>query len=176
MLIVSLMGLKKCGKTTTAEALIRELKSRGMNVCAVKFMPHSQFTIDVEGKDTFRQFSAGADMVISLSEGQVATVERAEGRTGLDDALDKVPESIDIVICEGLTAEHPRACTVVLSKSVDGLDETFRVRGRPSKIIAFAGVMANDLDPGAEIDGIPVFNVNSHDDTVRLADVVLSCR
>ncbi|MCK5038041.1 MAG: molybdopterin-guanine dinucleotide biosynthesis protein MobB, partial [Thermoplasmata archaeon] len=50
MIIVSLIGLKKCGKTTTAEALIKEFKSRGMKVGGVKWMVHSNFTIDTEGK------------------------------------------------------------------------------------------------------------------------------
>jgi len=176
MIIVSLIGLKKCGKTTTAEALIRELKRRGLGVCAVKFMPHSRFTIDVEGKDTYRQFSAGADMVISLSEGEIATVERAEGRTGLDDALDRIPASVDAVVCEGLVSDDPRVLSVVLAKTVDGLDETFEVRGRPERIVAYSGIMANDPDAGHEIDGVPVVNATSEEGPGRLADIVLSCR
>ena len=176
MIVVSLIGLKKCGKTTTAEALIRELKRRGLGVCAVKFMPHSRFTIDVEGKDTYRQFSAGADMVISLSEGEIATLERADGRTGLDDALERIPASMDVVVCEGLVSDDPRVLSVVLAKGTDRLDETFEVRGRPECIVAYSGIMANGLDADCEIEGIPVVDVTSEEGAGRLADMVLSCR
>ena len=64
MIIVSLIGLKKCGKTTTSEALISEFKSRGMKVGGVKWMVQASFTIDTEGKDTWRHQQAGADFTV----------------------------------------------------------------------------------------------------------------
>jgi len=158
MIIVSLIGLKKCGKTATAEALIREFKRRGYRVGGVKSMPHSKFTIDVEGKDTWRQKEAGADFVISLSKGELAYIERKEKRgkkeerceelvrpeeevaepevcedveqwATLENALRLVPDDTDILICEGLTQNDPRILRVVLAKSLELLEETFRVRG-----------------------------------------------
>jgi molybdopterin-guanine dinucleotide biosynthesis protein MobB len=174
MLILSLVGLKKCGKTTTAEALIREFKRRGLLVCAVKFMPNSKFTIDVEGKDTFRQYDAGADVVISLSDGEVATIERVNGRSGLDEALGRVPASMDVVLCEGLSTGDPRVLFIVLAKTSDDLVDTFEVRGRPDRIAAFSGIMASDPITGEEIEGIPVIDATKGDGASRLADIALS--
>jgi molybdopterin-guanine dinucleotide biosynthesis protein len=148
MIIISLIGLKKCGKTTTAEALIREFGLRGYKVGGVKFMPHSSFTIDQQGKDTWRHREAGADFVISLSREEIAYIEkRREKRHGpeiggegdgavapsshptLDDVLRLVPEDTDVLICEGLTEDDQRIVRVVLAKTPDLLRETFEVRG-----------------------------------------------
>lgn len=151
MIIVSLIGLKKCGKTSTAEALIKEFKKRGYVVGGMKFMPYSSFTIDTKGKDTWRQREAGADFVISISKDELAYIEkkdynrRERGETGgergvkgrwgtgssyaLDDALRVVPEGTDILICEGLTQDDPRILRVLVARSLELLGETFEVRG-----------------------------------------------
>ena len=81
MIIVSLIGLKKTGKTTCIEALIKEFKSRGMKVGTVKSMVHSKFTIDTEGKDTWRHQEAGADFVVSLSKDEIAYIEKRPARS-----------------------------------------------------------------------------------------------
>lgn len=156
MIIVALIGLKKCGKTTTAEALIREFKHRGYRVGGVKYMPHATFTIDVKGKDTWRQKEAGADFVISLSREEVAYVEplgreggernRSEEesqRSALMNVLRLVPGDTDILICEGLTEDDPRILRVVLARSPELLRETFEVRGVRDSLV----------DPGRETRG-----------------------
>ena len=181
MIIVSLIGLKKCGKTTTAEALISEFKKRGFRVGAVKVMPHSTFTIDTEGKDTWRQKQAGADFVISLSKDEMAYIEKKEGRAKLTDALRLVPQETDILICEGLTEDDPRISRIVLAKSMDLLKETFRVRGietrgeegqegKGAKIIALSGIMANEA---REHPDYPVFNCTEPEGVKGLADLII---
>ncbi len=189
MIIVSLIGLKKCGKTTTAEALIRQFKARGYKVGGLKSMRHSKFTIDVEGKDTWRHGEAGADFVISLSKGELAYIERnnsvnkgkgeseeregeeggAEGTNSLEEALRVVPHDTDILICEGLTDDDPRILRVVLARSPELLEDTFEVRGlnrtgegdvgRGMKIIALSGIMANEIGKGERITGYPDYPV-----------------
>ncbi|MBN1538775.1 MAG: molybdopterin-guanine dinucleotide biosynthesis protein B, partial [Candidatus Thermoplasmatota archaeon] len=105
MIIVSLIGLKKSGKTTVAEALISEFKSRGMKVGAVKSMTLSRFTVDTEGKDTWRHRRAGADVVLSLSADEFAYIESRKEPPGLEDVLNMIPRDVDILICEGVTAD-----------------------------------------------------------------------
>ena len=98
MIIVSLIGLKKSGKTTCVEALVREFKGRGMKVGAVKSMVHSRFTVDTEGKDTWRHQRAGADFVISLSKDEMAYIERRPARSRLDEFLRFVPSDTDVLV------------------------------------------------------------------------------
>ena len=159
MIIVSLIGLKKCGKTTTAEALIREFKRRGYRVGGVKYMPHSTFTIDIKGKDTWRQKEAGADFVISLSKDEIAYMEpRNTGidqRPALKDLVRLVPAGTDILICEGLTEDDPGVLRVVLARSAELMQETFETRGLSEKRGSEGDAQSEDADgnrPGWSIE------------------------
>jgi molybdopterin-guanine dinucleotide biosynthesis protein MobB len=58
--VVSFVGNSGVGKTTFLEKLIREFKSRGYRVAAVKHDAH-RFEIDYPGKDSWRLTQAGSD-------------------------------------------------------------------------------------------------------------------
>ena len=171
MIVVSLIGLKKCGKTTTAEALIREFKRRGFKVGGVKCMHHATMTIDAKGKDTYRQKKAGADFVISLSKGEIAYIEKKDGRATLKDALRHVPKSTNILICEGLEDDGPELIRVVCAKSPRQLPATFRIRGVRGGVLALSGIMANETRRHPKY---PVFNCALPKDARALADLILS--
>lgn len=49
MKIIMLKGISKTGKTTTAEAVIRELKMRGYTVGSVKDIHFESFTVETGG-------------------------------------------------------------------------------------------------------------------------------
>jgi molybdopterin-guanine dinucleotide biosynthesis protein MobB len=170
MLIVSLVGLKKSGKTTTAEALIREFKTRGLKVGAVKSMVHSQFTIDTPGKDTARHKEAGADFVISLSEGELAYIEKTDKRPSLEEILKFVPGDTEILICEGLETDDPRVKKVLVLESLGKLDETLKIRGVKSGVIALSGIMAGKVK---KHDKWPVFDCTKPEEAKSLADLIL---
>ncbi len=172
MIIVSLIGLKKSGKTTCVEALVKEFKARGMKVGTVKSMVHSKFTIDTEGKDTWRHQQAGADFVISLSKSERAYIEKREINDSLKDALELVPEDCEILICEGLDDDDPRILKVILARSPELLEETFDVRGVKDGVIALSGIMANETK---EHDEYPVFNCTKAWDVGILADLIIKC-
>ncbi len=171
MIIVSLIGLKKCGKTTTAEALIGEFRSRGMKVGGVKWMIHDNFTIDTEGKDTWRHKQAGADFVISISRNEMAFVQDRPERPGLDDVLALAPDNTDILICEGLRDTTPNIIRVVVAKAMETLNETFEVRQVKGGVIALSGIMANET---LEHPEYPVFNCTMPGGAKGLADLILS--
>lgn len=172
MIIVALIGLKKCGKTTTAEALISEFKRRGFRVGGIKFMPNSRFTIDTPGKDTRRQMEAGADFVISLSKDEMAYIQKMERRAELKDALEVIPSNTDILICEGLNEYYPGILRVVLSRSQEQLEETMEIRKlrKDNNIIALSGIIANTLK---EHPDYPVFNIMDSEGVKGLADLIL---
>ncbi|MBS7635908.1 molybdopterin-guanine dinucleotide biosynthesis protein MobB [Candidatus Bathyarchaeota archaeon] len=48
--VIAVLGSKESGKTTTIEALTRELTRRGYKVAAVKHIPERDFTIEQRAK------------------------------------------------------------------------------------------------------------------------------
>ncbi len=170
MMIVELIGLKKSGKTTTAEALIREFVARGFKVGAVKSMRVSKFTVDTKGKDTWRHKEAGADLVISLSEDELAYIERRGSPPNLDDALSYVPDDTDILICEGVADDRENVVRIVVSREFELLQDTFEIRGIRDGVIAITGIAANSA---RSHDEYPVFNCTVADEVKQLADLIL---
>ena len=59
---ISISGFSGSGKTTLISALIRKLKERGIDPAYIKNDAH-RFSMDKEGKDTYRAFQAGARSV-----------------------------------------------------------------------------------------------------------------
>jgi molybdopterin-guanine dinucleotide biosynthesis protein B len=74
--VIAVVGRKKSGKTVTIEALTRELTNRGYIVATAKHIPEPNFTIDKEGKDTWRFARSGARIVVGVSAEEIATIEK----------------------------------------------------------------------------------------------------
>lgn len=95
--VITLCGVKKCGKTTILEKLIPELTGRGLKVAVVKHDSHS-FTPDTPGTDTYRFFQAGACGTIifdgeKYSVTRRVAIERPEAPAFFPDA--------DLILMEG---------------------------------------------------------------------------
>jgi molybdopterin-guanine dinucleotide biosynthesis protein B len=74
-------GASGAGKTTLIEALIPELRARGLRVGYVKHAHHG-FEIDVPGKDSFRGRAAGAFETVIAGPGRVAKVTEFDPAVG----------------------------------------------------------------------------------------------
>ncbi len=98
--VVSVVGNSGVGKTTFLEKLVRELKSRGYRVAAVKHDAHN-FQMDRPGKDTYRLAEAGSDVVIISAAGRLALLETVAEERSLDDLVAMVSDRVDIVLTEG---------------------------------------------------------------------------
>jgi molybdopterin-guanine dinucleotide biosynthesis protein MobB len=98
--VVSFVGNSGVGKTTFLEKLIRELKSRGYRVAAIKHDAH-RFEIDYPGKDSWRLTQAGSDVTIISAQDKLALVERPQGERDLADLVAMVADRVDIVVTEG---------------------------------------------------------------------------
>ncbi|MEM2385550.1 MAG: molybdopterin-guanine dinucleotide biosynthesis protein B, partial [Candidatus Bathyarchaeia archaeon] len=99
--VIAVVGSKSSGKTTLIEILTHELTKRGYRVAAVKHVPDEAFTIDTEGKDTWRFTMAGAKTVIAVSPKEIATIEKMDANLlTLKDIVEKCLVS-DVVIVEG---------------------------------------------------------------------------
>ncbi|MFQ5800813.1 MAG: molybdopterin-guanine dinucleotide biosynthesis protein B [Candidatus Hydrothermarchaeales archaeon] len=92
------------GKTTAVEALVRELKKRGLKVGTIKQIHEQDFSIDKRGKDSWRHVGAGADVVVTASPAEVAAIKRIPGKDRFQEAVMLLDgQNLDIVIVEG----HP---------------------------------------------------------------------
>jgi molybdopterin-guanine dinucleotide biosynthesis protein MobB len=100
--VVSIVAKSGTGKTTLLEKLIRELKSRGYKVGAVKHDAHS-FSIDHEGKDSWRLTEAGADTMLITSPEKVAMVKQTpQGQEPpLTETIANFCDDLDILLTEG---------------------------------------------------------------------------
>jgi len=99
--VVSIVAKSGTGKTTLLEKLIKELKVRGYKVGAVKHDAHS-FSIDHEGKDSWRLTQAGADIMLITSPEKIAMVKQNSGdEPVLTETIANFCADLDIVMTEG---------------------------------------------------------------------------
>jgi molybdopterin-guanine dinucleotide biosynthesis protein MobB len=98
--VVSFVAKSGTGKTTLVEKLIRELKSRGYKVGALKHDAH-RFEIDREGKDSWRFTQAGADTTVITSPEKMAMIRRYRVEPAIEETLAACFADVDIVLTEG---------------------------------------------------------------------------
>jgi molybdopterin-guanine dinucleotide biosynthesis protein B len=114
--VVGVVGRSGAGKTTLLERLVPALLARGVAVACVKHASHG-FLADRPGKDSYRLFETGASAVALISREQIATFRRRDGEKGCDvslaDAVDSLPDGLDLILAEGFSWEPiPRIAVV----------------------------------------------------------------
>ena len=97
-MIISFVGNSDSGKTTLITKVVPLLKRKGLKVAVVKHS-HQDFTIDKEGKDSWRIYQCGADVVIA-SPTKLAFIKRVE-RDDLNEIYEKYLKEYDLVLTEG---------------------------------------------------------------------------
>jgi len=135
---IAVVGSKRSGKTTTVEALVRELTKRSYSIAAVKHISEKDFTIDTEGKDTWRYAQAGAGKIISIAASEIATIEKVSRIFSLEEILRRC-EGYDLVLLEGfkkLVSNKKGIPKIVVVKSPEEAQESLRTY---DPILAFAG-------------------------------------
>jgi molybdopterin-guanine dinucleotide biosynthesis protein B len=158
MKVVCIVGKSKTDKSRLMEELIKELKSRGLRVGALKYHKHGDFEMDIEGKDTWKYAKAGADTVAISSDVKLAVIRKVKEEIGIDDICNKYFSDNDIVLADGFTrsdkfriivadAEEDiklfrRGCRVVavVGNSGSRFDD---IKGIADKILEFSGRAGN---------------------------------
>ncbi|MDW8084279.1 MAG: molybdopterin-guanine dinucleotide biosynthesis protein B [Candidatus Caldarchaeum sp.] len=100
---LAIMGTKNSGKTFVATRLIERFSREGYRVAALKHI-HHQFTIDTEGKDTWKMARSGAMIVASVSPNETAVLFCSHERW--EDRLSKITrimaeDGVELVVYEG---------------------------------------------------------------------------
>lgn len=159
--IVSISAKSGTGKTTLVVKLIAELKQRGYRVGAIKHDTHN-FSMDREGKDSWRFTEAGADTMMVTSSEKLAIIKQNPERREppVRESIERYFSDMDIVLTEGFKKNdfpkievHRRERSTRLLYRDDSYDPT---------LIAVAS------DSPLQID-VPVFDLN---DAVSICDFI----
>jgi len=164
--VIAVVGGKKSGKTMTIEILTKELTHRGYEIAVVKHIPEPDFTIDTQGKDTWKFARSGAKMVVAVSAAEIATIEKTESRRlSLREILEKCKDS-DLVFLEGfkkLVSEDKSVYKIVVVRSPEEIAEGLEIF---NPILAFTG----PYQPKSGLKQVPYVDIR--EDSERLADLV----
>jgi molybdopterin-guanine dinucleotide biosynthesis protein MobB len=174
---VTVVGLKRSGKTTVAAALIGELTRRGLRVASVKSMRHGAFTLEPDGADTRRHLGAGAEAAIAFAADEEAVFARRSAG-GPRERLERwLPPGIDWVVCEGMVDDIPADRVVLCLACAGDLAEALAVRALDARVIvAVSGVAAGparDKDPSPRLPA-PLLDARDPAGLARLVDLVLA--
>jgi len=139
---IAVVGTSKSGKTTLIEYLISRLSEEGLRIGTIKHVHHSGFSIDVEGKDTWRHSQAGAKIVVCVAPEETAIIKKGKlFYQKLEKILDLVKdEKLDLLIIEGfhsLTAKRWDIYKIILAKDEEDLERT--LEGTFDPILAITG-------------------------------------
>lgn len=116
-LIVAFSGPANSGKTTVVVKVAAILQDHGFKVCIVKHDPKDKAMFDKEGKDSFKFFQTGADVVV-VSPNKTTFFKKS---TSSIDELIELFKDFDYLLVEGLkTLELPR-----ISVFRNRLDESY---------------------------------------------------
>jgi molybdopterin-guanine dinucleotide biosynthesis protein B len=129
-MIIGIYGYQDAGKTRLVEELVRELVRKDYKVSTIKHTPHKK-SIDCEGKDTWRHWSAGSDPVAFSSQVETSIIRHRN--MPLDDIAKLMMREFhpDVLIIEGckdgafpkvaLGKVEPRKGTVMVNPPVKRL-------------------------------------------------------
>jgi len=145
MKVVCIVGKSKTDRSRLMEGLIKELKSRDLQVGALKYHKHGDFEMDIEGKDTWKYAKAGADTVAISSSVKLAVIWKVKEEMGIDDICNKYFSDNDIVLADGFTlSDKPR---IIVTDTEEDI-ELFR---RGCSVVAVVGKAGSRFD---DIKGI----------------------
>jgi molybdopterin-guanine dinucleotide biosynthesis protein B len=165
--IVAVVGSSNSGKTTAAEALIREMTKRGYTVASAKHIPEPKFTIDTEGKDTWRYAKAGASAVLSVAPNELTAIKKVDTTNySLEQVIAEFPDEVDIIILEGfkdLVGQNATIPKLVTAKTVNEITAALE---RYKNILAFV----TPIPDGKVETEIPF--INALKETEKLVELV----
>jgi len=101
--IIGVVGHKNSGKTTVIESVVHELTRKGYRVATAKHINQKGFSIDTEGKDTWRHSRAGANPVASVSDIETAVLIKNGEDQFSPYQLFRFTPNTDVIVLEGFS-------------------------------------------------------------------------
>lgn len=145
-----IIGKQNTGKTTLIEMLIPLLKKKGYRVGTIKYHVPS-FQIDYEGKDTYRHYGAGADVVSISSPEKLATIKRVDGRSpSLKAIIESNYGDVDIILVEGYKHWNYPAIEIVKNR----LHPALKSKGSKARLRIISITEMPDQVPGFRKDDV----------------------
>ena len=103
--VIGICGYHNSGKTTLIEKLIRRLRNEGYKIATIKNIP-KKFSIDTEGKDTWKHRQAGASVVVASSPDETAFIfKRGMELKEIAGILNEIVHP-DLILVEGRKMER----------------------------------------------------------------------
>ncbi len=138
--ILAVVGSSQSGKTTAIEVLIKGLIKKGYKIGTAKHISEEEFTIDSQGKDTWRHAQAGASTVLSVAQNEVATIKKFNTDDwNLRRMVSEFPENTDLVILEGFKRLIDQDSSIPKIVAVKKVEETEVALKRYKNILSFIG-------------------------------------
>lgn len=119
--VIGVVGRKDSGKTVLIESTVRALTRKGYRVATVKHISQKGFSMDTEGKDTWRYSVAGANPVVSVSDVETGILIKDGVKRFSLDALLPFTSEVDLMMLEGFSR---------LVVNDEHLDKIFCVKNR----------------------------------------------
>ena len=156
--ILSIVGKSEVGKTTLIEKLLPCLVRRGIKVGTIKHDVHG-FTMDKEGKDSYRHKQAGAHTTVISSPNKIGMVRDADHDHAIKEIVDLYLKDMNLVLTEGYKRE-----------SWPKLEVHRRELKRPLIAKPEEGLIAVASDEELDVNA-PVFGL---DDVEQISDFLIS--
>lgn len=145
MKVFTLTGFSNSGKTETIVEIIKELVSREYIVNAVKSVHIEGFSMETEGKDSWRHWKAGAQTTAIRADNETTIIIRKALS-----ARELIPYfQGDYLVLEGFHEEKALP-KILCASNIAELNERF-----DGSVFAISGRISNKID---EIKGIRVIN------------------
>jgi molybdopterin-guanine dinucleotide biosynthesis protein MobB len=138
------IGRKHSGKTTAIEALVKGLIKHGYKIATIKHVSQKSFTMDTEGKDTWRHARAGAIITTTVAANEIATIRKGDtSKYEINDIVKPFENRVDIVIFEGFRklVKEEKIPKIV---AVKNKEEAFEASEQFKPIIAFVGPFSTE--------------------------------
>ena len=147
MKIVSVVGIRQAGKTSTVTALIEEIRRRGQTVGTCKSVFCPTFSMDKPGSNTARHTMAGAQLV--CARGKRETAYLYPGPQKLSQVL-RAFDGMDYVLLEGdYLSPVPRL--VAAHRETDALERTNALTDA-SALLDYLDAQVPDTAPSPALD------------------------
>jgi len=138
--LIAVIGGKRSGKTTAVEALVKGLVKHGYKVATVKHVSEKNFTIDTEGKDTWRHAKAGANITATVASHEIAIIRKADTlHYKISDIIKIFENEVDVIIFEGFRKLVERYRNLWKIVAIKNAEEALDASKRFKPLLAFVG-------------------------------------